>query len=127
MHFTPGTHVLLDLYDAHHLNEVEMIRKMMLDAADEVGALVVDQKFHVFGGGGGVTGVVLLRESHISIHTWPESCFAAVDIFLCGGLSADPAIDLMRRVLRAGRVEVTEIKRGQRGDTPAGGHGRQAY
>ncbi|MEP1586326.1 MULTISPECIES: adenosylmethionine decarboxylase [Rhodobacterales] len=120
MHYTPGTHILLDLHDAHHLNEVETIRKVMLDAAHEVGAHVVDQKFHVFGGGAGVTGVVLLRESHISIHTWPESCFAAVDIFLCGGLSADPAIDLMRRVLRAGRVEVTKVTRGQNRDTPAG-------
>ena len=60
----------------------------------------------------GVTGMLLLRESHISIHTWPEHGFAAVDVFMCGGARPEKAVDAIASALAARSVEVREIARG---------------
>ena len=59
--------------------------------------------FHTFGGEGGVTGVLLLAESHLSIHTWPEHGFAAIDIFLCGRLRPEAAKETLQHALKAER------------------------
>ncbi|MEP1535660.1 MAG: adenosylmethionine decarboxylase [Paracoccaceae bacterium] len=114
MQFAPGTHVLLDLYAAQFLDDLGVVRDALLTAAHDVGATVLEQNFHVFGGGAGITGMVLLKESHISIHTWPETSFAAVDIFLCGGLSPDPAITVIEAAFNATHSKVTKISRGQK-------------
>ncbi|MEP6017256.1 MAG: adenosylmethionine decarboxylase [Paracoccaceae bacterium] len=114
MQFAPGTHVLLDLYSAQFLDDVDVVRDALLTAANDVGATVLDQKFHVFGEGAGITGMVLLKESHISIHTWPETGFAAVDIFLCSGLSPDPAIAVIEAAFQASHSEVSKMSRGQK-------------
>lgn len=81
-----GTHLLLDLDDVAPslLCDITRIESILREAAAVAGATVIHAHFHPFGPGQGVTGVLLLRESHISIHTWPEHCFAAVDIFMCG-------------------------------------------
>lgn len=110
--FAPGTHVLLDVFGANHLNDPDVIRAALIDAARAIGATILGDTFHRFEGRGGVTGVVTLKESHISIHTWPETGFAAVDIFLCGGLSPDPAIDQIVGALGATDTKVTRIARG---------------
>jgi len=113
MQFSPGTHVLLDLYDPQFLDDLDIVRSTLCAAADAVGATVLEQKFHVFGGDAGITGVLLLKESHMSIHTWPETSFAAVDIFLCGGLSPEPAIAVIEAAFHASHSEVSRIHRGQ--------------
>jgi S-adenosylmethionine decarboxylase len=68
--------------------------------------------FHPFGPGLGVTGVLLLKESHISIHTWPEHGFAAVDVFMCGAARPDKAVEAIAAALAAGSVALREIARG---------------
>jgi len=73
----------------------------------------LDSRFHSFGGGG-VTGVVLLKESHISVHTWPEHGFAAVDVFMCGGARPDAAVAAIERAWQPQRVDVRESARGAR-------------
>jgi S-adenosylmethionine decarboxylase len=85
-----GTHLLADLHgvDADLLQDGIALESLLRRAADVAGARVLYSHFHSFGAGDGVTGVVLLAESHISIHTWPESGLAAADIFMCG--LADP-------------------------------------
>jgi S-adenosylmethionine decarboxylase len=85
-----GTHLLADLHgvDADLLQDGIALESLLRRAAEVAGARVLYSHFHSFGAGDGVTGVVLLAESHISIHTWPESGLAAADIFMCG--LADP-------------------------------------
>jgi S-adenosylmethionine decarboxylase len=85
-----GTHLLADLHgvDADLLQDRVALESLLRHAAEVAGASVLYSHFHSFGAGDGVTGVLLLAESHISIHTWPESGLAAADIFMCG--SADP-------------------------------------
>jgi len=93
-HRPAGVHLLADLrgISAHKLTCPGGIDQLLRDAAAAAGARVLHSHFHSFGAGQGVTGVVLLAESHISIHTWPEAGFAALDIFMCG--AAEPALAL---------------------------------
>ncbi len=111
---TPGRHVLADfcgvapglLIDAHALE------RHMTAAAKAAGAQVLSAHFHHFGEGAGVTGVILLSESHISIHSWPEHRFAALDIFMCGAARPETALDFLRAALAPESVHVTTVARG---------------
>lgn len=84
----PGIHLLIDLRDAAHLSDQPRIEHALREAAIACGATILGLHLHGFGDGHGVTGVAVLAESHISIHTWPELGYAAVDVFLCG--ACDP-------------------------------------
>ena len=107
MTHSPGTHALLDLYDcdAALLADAPALQALLQRAADVAGATTLAAHFHPFGEGMGVTGVLLLAESHISIHTWPEHGFAALDVFLCGDGQLERARVLLCNGLRAERVE----------------------
>jgi S-adenosylmethionine decarboxylase len=110
--YTPGKHLLLDLYQATHLSDKTVIEKALLEAADACDAKVLQKNFHSFGEEQGITGMLLLAESHISIHTWPESNFAAVDIFMCGNCDPVLAIAPIKKHLCPNRVDVREFDRG---------------
>ncbi len=86
-----GKHLLLELSGALHLQDAAKIEDILLRAAHLADAKVLDSYFHVFSETGGVTGVMLLAESHISIHTWPEDDYAAIDIFMCGQANVEIA------------------------------------
>ncbi len=108
-----GTHLLADLHGCAGLDDAALIEGALRDAAAAAGATVLDVRLHRFGPGAGVTGVALLAESHISIHSWPEHGYAAIDIFLCGARH-DPqaALVVLRDRLKATRAETHEIARG---------------
>ncbi len=108
-----GTHLLADLWDAENLSDPVHIDKALRAAAIEAGATILHSHFHHFSPNGGVSGVVVLAESHISIHTWPERQFAAVDIFMCGDCNPHDAIPVLRRAFHPGRVDLDEQRRGQ--------------
>ena len=94
-----GEHGLLDLYGISPClasNETQ-IRQHLLHAAHLAHATVLQAQFHHFGENQGVTGVLLLSESHISIHTWPERQFAAIDIFMCGSHHIQAAVDYLAK------------------------------
>lgn len=110
--FAPGLHLLADFHDCDDLNNLSRIEGALVRAAAAAGASVLGQNFHHFGGAGGVTGVVILAESHISIHTWPETRFAAIDIFMCGDARPHDALSALRADLAPGRVELSEVPRG---------------
>ncbi len=109
-----GCHVLLELRDCNPalLNDLNYIRQAMLTAAHDVGATVVGESFHRFSPQG-VTGILAIAESHISIHTWPEYGYAAADIFSCGSsfLPREAAKRLAEQ-LESQDADIKEIERG---------------
>jgi S-adenosylmethionine decarboxylase len=107
-----GTHVLLDLWGARHLDDADHIERAMRRAVDVSGATLLHIHLHRFGDGGGVTGVAVLAESHISVHTWPERGFAAFDVFMCGRCRPDLAAEALRSALDPVRTEISVERRG---------------
>jgi len=81
-----GRHVIAELWDieSHVLCNVSLLEQIFVESCKASGATVLHSNFHGFGDGCGVTGVVILSESHASVHTWPEYGYAAVDVFMCG-------------------------------------------
>lgn len=118
-HVASGAHLLADLHGvaAAALRDAATLETLLTRAACEAGATVLFSHMHAFGDGGGITGVVLLAESHISIHTWPEHGFAAVDIFMCGAADAERALQAIEAGLRAQRCVKRKVPRGV--ETPA--------
>ena len=107
-----GSHLIIDLWDAQHLDDAEVIDMAFRRAIKECGATLLHMHFHEFSENGGVSGVAVLAESHISIHTWPERSYAAVDIFMCGAAEPHKAVPILRHAFKAGRVSVSEQMRG---------------
>lgn len=120
---TLGRHLLLELYDCDEesINDFRRVEKAMLAAAKAAKAHVVDSIFHTFNPHG-VSGVVVIAESHITIHTWPEFRFASIDIYTCGE-TADPwrACQILQKSFKAKNAETVELKRG-RLDPTGNGH-----
>ena len=108
-----GTHLLADLWGASQLDDPDHIDAALREAALAAGATILHSHFHHFSPNGGVSGVVILAESHISIHTWPEVGYAALDVFMCGSANPDACIPVLREAFSAKRVGVNELLRGQ--------------
>lgn len=109
-----GRHILAEFYncDKDILNDHALIEKYMNEAATEAKATIVKSVFHLFNPWG-VSGVVVIQESHLTIHTWPEYGYAAVDLFTCGD-EVDPwiAFDYLKEKLKAEKTETQEVPRG---------------
>jgi S-adenosylmethionine decarboxylase len=108
-----GMHLLADLWGASRLNDPAYIDAALREAAEAAGATILHSHFHHFSPNGGVSGVVVLAESHISIHTWPERDFAAVDIFMCGACDPYRAMPVLERAFAPARVDLNEQRRGR--------------
>lgn len=107
-----GQHLIIDLIDAERLDDPEHIETSLIRAAEEAGATVLSSDFHIFTPNNGVSGVIVLSESHISIHTWPERNFAAVDVFMCGDAQPMKTIPALKRAFAPKQIGLQEIKRG---------------
>ncbi|GAA0735994.1 adenosylmethionine decarboxylase [Clostridium oceanicum] len=109
-----GRHILVEFYncDKKILNNNDLIEKYMNEAAIKSNATIVQSCFHTFNPWG-VSGAVIIQESHLTIHTWPEYGYASVDLFTCGD-SVDPwiAFEYLEKNLKAERSESTEVARG---------------
>ena len=108
-----GMHLLVDLWGASRLDDPQHIDAALREAALVAGATILHSHFHHFTPNGGVSGVVVLAESHISIHTWPERDFAAVDIFMCGECDPYKAIPVLRAAFTPTQTDVDEQRRGR--------------
>ncbi len=109
-----GQHILAELYGCNSeiLNDIDLIKKYMEEAAEKSNATIVNSAFHRFSPHG-VSGVVVIAESHLAIHTWPEYSYAAVDLFTCGS-SVDPwkAFEVLKHRFQAMESVTKEMKRG---------------
>jgi S-adenosylmethionine decarboxylase len=108
-----GTHLLIDLWGAGRLDDPDHIDAALREAAVTAGATILHSHFHHFSPNGGVSGVVVLAESHISIHTWPERDFAAIDIFMCGACNPHLSIPVLQRAFGPERIVLDEQRRGR--------------
>lgn len=107
-----GTHLIVDLWDATRLDDLEHVEETLKRATVVAGATLLNVDLHHFTPNGGVSGVAVLAESHISIHTWPECGYAAIDLFMCGAAEPHKAIAVFREAFGPARVNVGEHKRG---------------
>ena len=115
-----GTQVVLDLYECEtaHLDDIEWVKKTLVEAARAAGATVVETVFHKFAPCG-ISGVVVIAESHLAIHIWPEHRYAAIDVFTCGdSVQMDVATALLAREFRSRRPVQRRFTRGE--DVSAG-------
>jgi len=107
-----GFHLLVEVWDGKHLTEPKYIDDVLCRAAKAAQATILHSHMHHFLPSGGVSGVVLLAESHISIHTWPERDYAAIDIFMCGSCDPHLAVSVLKDGFEASNIEVKELRRG---------------
>lgn len=111
---TLGRHILAEIYgcDSNILDDRELIEKIMVESALFAGAEIREVAFHKFSPMG-VSGVVVISESHLTIHTWPELGYAAVDVFTCGErINPWNACNYMTERFKASHITATEVKRG---------------
>ncbi len=111
---TKGIHIILELFDCDKdiLNDRKKIEEIMLEATREAGAKIVSYTFHKFNPHG-VSGVVVIAESHLSIHTWPEYGYAAVDVYTCGeDVFPQRAVKYLKEYLKAKKATSIEMTRG---------------
>ncbi len=107
-----GTHLIIDLWDAERLDDLPHVEQALRDAVTAAKATLLAIKLHHFSENGGISGVVILAESHISIHTWPERGYAALDIFMCGSANPADAIPVLKAAFKPRHISIAELKRG---------------
>jgi S-adenosylmethionine decarboxylase len=107
-----GSHYILDFWGARGLTDLEAIDATFRQAIEAAGATLLHIHLHHFGPEFGVSGVAVLAESHVSIHTWPERDYAAIDIFMCGDTDPAKAIAVLRDAFQPTRASISEHKRG---------------
>ena len=93
-------------------DDIAHVESVLNDCVEAAGATLLHIHLHHFTPNNGVSGVAVLAESHISIHSWPETGYAALDVFMCGDADPHRTIDVLRRAFRPGRIEVEEHLRG---------------
>jgi S-adenosylmethionine decarboxylase len=107
-----GSHLIIDLWEAEGLADRDRIETALIDAVKAAGATLLHIHLHTFSEGGGISGVAVLAESHISVHTWPEKGYAAFDVFMCGDAEPRKALGVFKAAFNPGRIVIGEHKRG---------------
>ena len=107
-----GAHLIIDLYDAERIDDLPYVEETLRKCIDEAGATLLHIHLHPFEPEG-VSGVAVLAESHISVHTWPEAGYAAFDVFMCGDAMPEKCVGVLRDAFKAKRTAVSELLRGR--------------
>lgn len=108
-----GTHLVVDLLNAKRLDDLKHVEDTFRRCVEVAGATLLHIHMHHFTPNGGVSGVAVLAESHISIHSWPEYGYAALDVFMCGDADPHATIEVLREAFEPEQVIVTELLRGK--------------
>jgi len=108
-----GTHLIIDLWGAKRLDDLAHVESALRDAVEASGATLLHIHLHHFTPNGGISGVAVLAESHISIHTWPERNYAALDVFMCGDAIPQRAVPVLDRAFKPSKIDVDELRRGR--------------
>src|SRR5262245_43349873 len=103
-----GTHLIIDLFGAKRLDDLKHIKETLKRCVEVAGATLLHIHLHHFTPNGGVSGVAVLAESHISIHSWPEAGYAALDVFMCGNAEPHATIGVLEAAFRPDRTVVKE-------------------
>ncbi|MEM9422092.1 MAG: adenosylmethionine decarboxylase [Pseudomonadota bacterium] len=109
-----GTHLIIDLYGATHLTDKSYMEQAFHECVEACGATLLHMHVHTFLPSGGLSGVAVLAESHISVHTWPEASYAAFDVFMCGDAMPERAVPILEKAFSAKRVAVGTHLRGSK-------------
>ena len=107
-----GQHLLIECHGQHAMLGADELEDLMTRAAQASGATIIASHFHRFGGHGGITGVLMLAESHITVHTWPEEHYAAFDVFMCGDAKPEKAAQVITDRFPDAEVSVKALSRG---------------
>ena len=107
-----GQHLLIDIWGARNLDDLNAVQTALLEAIHACGATLIVLKLHQFELGNGITGMAILSQSHMSIHTWPEIGYAAIDLFVCGMNDPHVIVPILQTSFMPTRLEVAEQKRG---------------
>ena len=110
-----GIHLIVDLWGAERLDDLAHVEATLRAAVTAAKATLLHIHLHHFTPNQGISGVAVLAESHISIHTWPENGYAALDVFMCGGAEPQATIEVLRAAFKPDRLAVEEILRGRAG------------
>ncbi len=108
-----GTHLIIDLWGCEGIDDIDRIDRAMRDSVEAAGATLLHIHLHHFTPNSGVSGVAVLAESHISVHSWPECGYAAFDVFMCGDAQPHKAVEVLKQAFGPSRVQVTEHLRGR--------------
>ncbi len=107
-----GQHLIIDLWGGKNLDNLALVKQTLTEAVEAIGATLLNIDLHHFEPNGGISGVAVLAESHMSIHSWPEKGYAALDVFVCGDCQPAKAIPVLRRAFLPDNIQCTELKRG---------------
>lgn len=107
-----GVHLLVDMWGAKGMDNAEAVDTALRSAVAAAGATLLNLELHLFSPNDGITGVAVLSESHVSIHSWPEVDYAALDIFTCGASDPYKAILILQDAFTPESFQITEQKRG---------------
>ena len=108
-----GVHLVIDLYEANRLDDLALMEATLRDCVAASGATLLHLHLHHFSPNDGISGVAVLAESHICVHTWPEANYAAFDVFMCGDAMPEACVDVIRNAFTAKRIAVSEHLRGR--------------
>lgn len=108
-----GNHLIIDLFGAKRVDDLKHVEETLTRCVEVAGATMLHCHLHHFTPNGGVSGVAVLSESHISIHSWPEADYAALDVFMCGDAKPHLCVEVLRDAFQARDVVVKTHRRGE--------------
>jgi S-adenosylmethionine decarboxylase len=112
-HAYAGRHLILDLWGGKGLDDLGRMERTLRDAVTASGATLLHIHLHHFTPNDGISGVAVLAESHISVHTWPERDYAAFDIFMCGDALPEKAVEVIKNAFQPERTDLHSLLRGR--------------
>jgi len=107
-----GIHLLIELWNGKNFSSLPEIKKILKSSIKACKATLLKISLHKFSPYGGISGVAVIKESHFSIHTWPEYNYAALDIFVCGNVNPYEALKAIKKGFKPEKIQIVEVKRG---------------